>query len=119
MLKAIIFDFDDTLVMTRTIVTQALIQTAKTYYNLIITKTEIDSLWNIPFTEFMRQLFQNCDDIESIIANYKTIRKLFSNKVYPDTISTLDTLRKGYKLGILSATTKELVLNDINACGIG
>lgn len=53
MIKAIIFDLDDTLLMTRHVAYRALLTTAKKYYKLSINDNDIDKLYGIPFTNFI------------------------------------------------------------------
>jgi len=119
MLKAIIFDLDDTLTQTRQTQYNTLKTTAKRFYNLEISNSDIDALYGIPYREFMQLLFRQCDDLDNIIKNFHVIRENNPNRVYPDTIASLKRLQKKYRLGLLSAAGKHLVYKDVTDCGIG
>ncbi|PIP53496.1 phosphatase, partial [Candidatus Beckwithbacteria bacterium CG23_combo_of_CG06-09_8_20_14_all_34_8] len=67
MLKAIIFDLDDTLTQTRQTQYNTLKTTAKRFYNLEISDSDIDALYGTPYREFMQLLFRQCDDLDNII----------------------------------------------------
>ena len=119
MFKAIIFDLDDTLTQTRQTQYKTLKTTAKRFYNLEISDSDIDALYGTPYREFMQLLFRQCDDLDNIIKNFHVIRENNPNGVYPGTIASLKILQKKYRLGLLSAAGKHLVYKDVTDCGIG
>ncbi len=119
MIKAIIFDLDDTLLMTRQTKYEALKFAAKHFYRLTITDDEIDKQWGKPFQAFMFELFRGCDSVENLCKTYKSIIHQFPNKPYPDTIPVLDELEKTFSLGILSTTAHDLAINDLECSGVG
>lgn len=116
--KAIIFDFDDTLVETKSIRYEAAIYTAKHFYNLELTNSIIDKYWGLPFRALVKALFKNVDSFENIFNNYKSITHLFPLKRFDDAIATLDGLSKEYILALVSASTHELIKSGFKDVGI-
>ena len=98
MLKAILFDFDDTLLQTAQSKFAALKYTAKKFYNLELTDEEIRNYWGLPFTVFLRRLYKDIEPVALIIEKYAQIRILYPNSAYSDTIETLETLQKTFSL---------------------
>jgi HAD superfamily hydrolase (TIGR01549 family) len=118
MIKAIIFDLDDTLLMTKETKYQALKFAGKHFYNIEISDKTIDTHWGKPFLEFMGEVFGHADESENISKNYKSIVKKYKNKPYENTLSTLEKLFGNYKIGILSSAAQSLVMYDIECAGL-
>lgn len=117
-IKAIIFDFDDTLYMTRQTRIGAGIYWAKEFYNLTITKSDILKQWGKPFDEFMRAFIGPKEDLELAKKRYYSILHKFPNKTYEGVPSLLKLLSKQYKLGMVSASSLKLILPEFKASKI-
>jgi phosphoglycolate phosphatase-like HAD superfamily hydrolase len=114
MIKAVLFDFDDTLVTTIETKVAATQHLAKTYYDLVLSDELIKKHWGKPFREIMGILFAEVtDDLDTVIKNYEAIRKDFPATFHKDVPETLDVLFKRVKVGIVSATTRNLILQDL------
>lgn len=118
MIKAILFDFDDTLVQTKVIRFEAVKHTAKKFYNLSLTDEHISKHWGKPFAEMMLEIFNHVDTSENIIERYKSILPEYPNKPYPETLDTINALKVGYKLGIVSSSSTELIISGLKNVGI-
>lgn len=116
--KAILFDFDDTLVQTKKIRYEALKYTAKTFYTLTITDEDIDRYWGKPFHVMMDGVFNSVDTTENLSANYKSILHLYPNLPFEDTLTTLDSLSNQYILGLISSSVRELITSGLKDVGI-
>jgi HAD superfamily hydrolase (TIGR01549 family) len=116
--KFLIFDLDDTILMTRQAKYKALQYCAKKFYKFDLKDEVISKYWGRPFPEFMNALFRGYDPLPEIINNYYSILADFPVKAYPEVIDTLDLLKKKYRLGIVSAISKELLLLDLISAGI-
>lgn len=117
-IKAVIFDFDDTLVQTKTIRYEALKYTGLKFYNLKITNTDIDLYWGKPFAEMMEGVFKGVESTGQIIINYKSILHLYPNKPFDDTVSTLKILHQKYLLGLISSSVKDLIKSGLGNVNI-
>jgi len=116
--KAIIFDFDDTLVQTRAIRYEAAIYTAKQFYDLEITDSTIDKYWGLPFRDLIKALFGDIDSFENIVLHYKEIIHLFPLKKFDDATATLESLSKNHILAMVSSSTKDLIKRGFMDVGI-
>lgn len=117
MIKAILFDFDDTLVKTKEIRYKALKKAAKVFYNLNITDADIDNEWGKPFDIFISGVFKHIDIPEILTQNYKSILHEFPNEAFLNTNSTIKILADKYILGIISSSNPDLILSgmkDVN-----
>jgi HAD superfamily hydrolase (TIGR01549 family) len=118
MIKAILFDLDDTLILTRETKFEALKFAGKHFYNLTITNDILEKYWGGAFNDVIKSIFGPVDSLENIISNYKSIRNLFPSIAYPDAVETITKLlNDSYKIGIISSTTKSFVISDLNKLG--
>lgn len=113
MIKAIIFDLDDTLIQTSKAKFGAIKHAGKTFYNLEISDQEIKSHLGKPFEQFMKDLFKGIDETEQIISNYYSIRSDFPTPSYPGTHETLLNLKNKFLLGIVTAATRHMAIEDL------
>lgn len=118
MIKAIIFDLDDTLIQTSKAKYKALQHAAKKFYNLEITDQDIQSHWGKPFELFMRDLFGDIEETAKIIQNYYTVRNNFPTPAYEESKQTLLEFRDKYKLGVVTASTRHMTLEDLRIAGL-
>jgi FMN phosphatase YigB (HAD superfamily) len=112
-IKAILFDYDDTLVNTRGTVYQAHKIAAKKYYDLNLTDELIEPHWGKPYPVMLTGMYQNLDTFEALNANYMTVRRDYPMQIFPDTLPTINLLLKDYALGILTAANLELIQFDL------
>lgn len=113
MIKAVIFDLDDTLVKTSEAKYDALKYAAKKFYNLDLTTEQIRSHWGKPFPVFMNDLFGSVDSIEDIIHNYRSIRNDFPSLTYEGAVRTIKDISSLYVVCLLTAGTKSMVEEDL------
>jgi phosphoglycolate phosphatase len=117
MIKAIIFDFDDTLVQTKTIRYKAIKHAGKKFYDIEISNADIDAQWGKPFEDFLYQVFKRVADYPTLFKNYKSILDAYPNEAYPNTERVLEALSKEYELGVISSSHKELILSGMKNVG--
>lgn len=118
MIKAVLFDFDDTLVKTKEIRYKALKFAGKKFFNFDITDNEIDQYWGKPFNAFLSGLFKNIESPEALTEKYKSTLHEFPNEPYTGTIEVLENLSKKYLLGIVSSSNPDLILSGMENTGI-
>jgi HAD superfamily hydrolase (TIGR01549 family) len=113
MIKAIIFDFDDTLVRTKECKWDALKETGKRFYGLDITDEHISKFWGKPFDEMLSGVLMNADKYMNLKINYELVTTEFPMKAYDDALPVLNNLLSKYKVGLLSSSSKPLLMNDL------
>lgn len=115
MIKAVIFDLDDTLVRTSESKFEAVKYCGKKFYNLSISTETIKAHWGKPLPIFFRDVFGNVDHEDNIVLNYYAIRDQFPTALYEDTVSSISKLSKKYHLGILTSATRHIVIADLKS----
>lgn len=118
MIKAIIFDIDDTLTQVVIIKWQAIKETGKRYYAFNITDAHLKKYWGLPFDEMLSGVFDNVDKISNIKKKYFKVSQEFPMKPQPDVIEILSALYKKYLLAALTSGSRRFILNDFKQSGI-
>ena len=113
MIKAVLFDFDDTLVETKAIRYKALKEAGKTFFNIDITDKDIDEHWGKPFNSFISGVFRKANSTEVLTQNYKSILHKYPNEPFPSTNDVIKELSKKYLLGIISSSNPILILSGL------
>jgi HAD superfamily hydrolase (TIGR01549 family) len=118
MIKAVIFDFDDTLVESRVVKWAHHKYVAKKFYNIDVTDEEIRKHWGKPIPILMSELYKNADTEEKMYEALISVREDFRKKVYPGAVDLLKALlENGKKIGVLSATNKRFLVEDLKDYG--
>ncbi|MBN1332064.1 HAD-IA family hydrolase [Candidatus Dojkabacteria bacterium] len=118
-IKAIIFDYDDTLVNTHHVIWDKYKLTGKKFYDIEITEESLREHWGEPFEQLQKNLFGDVDDPESIKENYFSLNEQFPKSFLPGVPETLKQLKSiGYNLSIVSAMLGESVEGDLIRMGI-
>lgn len=117
MIKAVVFDLDDTLTKTSETKYDALKFAASNFYKLELTTEIIRSHWGKPYKQFMKDLFGEVDTIDSIIDNYYSIRGQFPSAAHENAVQVVQELSRSYFLGLVTATAKNLAEDDLIAAG--
>ncbi len=113
MIKAVIFDYDDTLVQTMKSKWDAIRETGKRFYNLDITNDQIKKFWGQAYQEMLSGSLMNIDTFENLKKHYEETTKEFPMEAYPDALETIKKLLGEYKVGIVTASGKNLVIDDL------
>ncbi|MEM1135882.1 MAG: HAD-IA family hydrolase [Bacteroidota bacterium] len=118
-IKAVLFDFDDTLVQTKKTKYSAIKAIGKRYYNHEFTDEAIDKHWGIAFQKFYQELFKEIEtDLGRVLALRDSISKEFPNELFSDTSQVLTYLKKKYKVGIVTASAKNTIKTEIKQTGL-
>jgi FMN phosphatase YigB (HAD superfamily) len=115
--KAIIFDYDDTLVKTKETKWDALKETGKRYYKLDISDATLHEFWGFPYISMLQGVFGNVDNIENIRDKYEKVTKEFPMLAHDNCVNVVSQLLKKYKVGILTASSRNLVIDDLTVLG--
>ena len=113
--KAVIFDFDDTLVKAHEVIWALHKAVAKKFYNIDLSDEVILKHWGKPFPILVSELYQNTDTLENMIAANRSLTNDFLKKELRGSAETVTKLLdNGIRVGILSATIKSHILDDFN-----
>lgn len=108
--KAVLFDYDDTLVQTRRCKYRALRALGSRYYSLDLTEADIDRHWGVAYLELFRSLFGAVEpDLALAIDRYEALDAEFSMSAYPDTLRTLTALADRGLIGVVTAAGRSIV----------
>ncbi len=117
MIKAILFDFDDTLVQTKKSKWAALKETAKRHYDLKITDQDLQQFWGQPYQSMILGVFKNIDTFDNIAKHYLKVTQEFPMEEYPQAAKTINQLIRQLPTGIVTASNRQLVVSDLNKLG--
>lgn len=119
-IRAIVFDYDDTLVRTREVRYTTLMRLAREHYAFDLGAPEIDAAWGTPGDEFMRRLFGSREpDLARLWRVYGEECKQDPNEAHPGAIEFLQVFSSRLPLGILSSSSRRRVLPELEETGIG
>jgi HAD superfamily hydrolase (TIGR01549 family) len=118
MIKAVIFDLDDTLVTTRVVKWEQHKAVAREFYGRETTDEKLLEHWGKPFDTLINLLHDGVDTIENLHAAYAATSHRFPKEVQKDTLCTVDRLlNNGIQLGIVTATNRNFLLKDLERLG--
>ena len=116
--KAVIFDYDDTLVGTHRVIWNLHKHIARTYYGIELTDLDIKAYWGRPVHELARHYYRT-EDIDTAVNRMLLHLDDFPKEKLPHTEPTLRHLKLASKLiGIVSATTRPILDGDCVHTGI-
>jgi HAD superfamily hydrolase (TIGR01549 family) len=116
--KAVIFDFDDTLVESRALKWVQHKHVGKKFYNLDFTDDDIREHYGKPFNQLLVDLYKGSDTLENIHTAIESVREDFLKRVYdgaPEVLRNL--LSKNIEVGVISGTNKKFLLEDLSRLG--
>ena len=118
MIRAFIFDWDDTLVQTRQCRFAAIKALASRFYNYELDDAKIERHWGKPFKSLFEALFGSIDDnIDRVIERYIILTAEFPLAAYVDAIQILPTLCDVASVGILTSASNRVVIPDLKHLG--
>ncbi len=116
--KAVIFDFDDTLVESRLLKWAQHKHVGKKFYNLDFTDDQIRQLYGKPFNDLIKELYGEVDTLENLHEAIQSVRDDFLKKVYPGVLELMKhLLGNKTEVGIVSATNKRYLVEDLERIG--
>lgn len=118
MIKAIIFDIDDTLIKTFETKKEALKVMGKKYYGTELRDEQIKAVWGKPIRELLQILFTDLHDVEEAFERYVVEREKYPTEAYDDTLPVLQELQKKYLLGLISSKSIRYLHIDLKIAGI-
>lgn len=117
-LKALILDYDDTLVRTREIRYSTLKRVASRHYGFEMTDSDIDKAWGKPGEEFMRILYgAHTDNLAGLWEVYHEECKLDPNEAHPGALEFVQSFAARMPVGILTSSSGRRVVPEMAQIG--
>lgn len=118
-LRAIILDYDDTLVQTRQVRYNTLKRLAKERYRFDLRDEAIDALWGRPAHEFMQILFGiSAADLADLWTTYDILCKDEPNRPHAGATEFVEAFRAFMPVGILTSSSIRRVRAELQAAGL-
>ncbi len=118
-IKAVLFDFDDTLMQTKKHKIEAIKMLGLRYYNVEIEDALIERHWGIAFSDFYANVFSGVDnDIDRILERRKALNAEYPNQPYSDAMDVLNYLTDKYPVGIVTSSSRETVGLELNGTNL-
>ncbi|AOP34541.1 hypothetical protein A0128_12195 [Leptospira tipperaryensis] len=113
-IKAILFDYDDTLVQTRKVRYGTLKNLAKEKFQFELKDSHIDEAWGLPGDDFLRRVYgKYSEDLESLWEVYNSFCERDPNLTFPGVEDFLQKYNSHFHFGILSSSSGRRVLKEI------
>lgn len=117
-IKAVVFDFDDTLVATHLAIWELHRYIARTYYGIELTDETIRKHWGRPLQELASKYYQT-DSIEDAVARMAQHQLDFPKGKLEHSDEVLRHLKlSGKIIGIVSAISRPVFKKDIEMVGL-
>jgi len=117
--KAILFDFDETLVEAMNAKWKQHKAAAKQFYNHELTEETIRAYWGMPFEPMIQLFYAHKDTVENMKDNYHSLDDQYPKYPFADTIPVLTYLQShSYWTGIITSMTKESIIKDMKECAM-
>ncbi len=118
-IRAVLFDFDDTLMQTKKFKIDAIKMLGQRYYNVEIEDALIEKHWGIAFSDFYANVFESIDDdIDRILKRRKDLNVEYPNRPYDDAKDVLNYLVDKYQVGIVTSSSRETVGIELNGADL-
>ena len=112
-LKAVFFDWDDTLVATKEAKFAEHKLVAKKYYDITLTDDDIKCHWGIAYDALVSALYQT-ENVPQAMEYIARHQKDFPKIIFPETAATLSKLQNsGILIGVVTAHSRDGVRDDI------
>ncbi|MBM9577834.1 HAD-IA family hydrolase [Leptospira sp. 201903070] len=113
-IKAILFDYDDTLVQTRKIRYGTLKDLAREIFQFELKDSHIDDAWGLPGDDFLRRVYGKfSEDLESLWEVYNSFCERDPNLTFPGVEDFLQKYGSTFHFGILSSSSGRRVLKEM------
>ncbi|EKJ87798.1 HAD-IA family hydrolase [Leptospira meyeri] len=115
MIKAILFDYDDTLVQTRKTRYQTIYKLSDELFKTKITEKEIDEAWGLPAEKFLLKLFGRfSSDIHYLWSVYLEFSKKDLNIPHIHAFDFINKYQNSFKFGIVTSSSEKVVFRELN-----
>ncbi|TGK96787.1 phosphatase [Leptospira brenneri] len=114
MIKAILFDYDDTLVQTRKTRYNTIDKLSNEVFNTKVTEKEIDEAWGLPAEEFLLKLFGRFStDIHYLWSVYVEFSKKDLNVPHLNAFDFIHQFQNSFLFGIVTSSSEKVVHREL------
>jgi HAD superfamily hydrolase (TIGR01549 family) len=113
MIKAVIFDYDETLTKTIEGKAKAYSDFARAEYNQSLTVDEVKKAFGIPYEKFIEKLFGQVEEVNVIIEKYQKFSQNYPPIPYENAEEVINKLFERYLVGIVSGIRRKAIFNDL------
>lgn len=115
---AILFDMDDTLLLTREVKWAHHRHTALEHYGITLADEALHRHWGEPFDQMIGNLYQHSDSVEAMRAANQSSAHLFPKQPVPGATEVVaELVRAGHPVGVVTSTNTSMALADLERCG--
>lgn len=117
-IKAVVFDFDDTLIGTHVAIWDLHRHIARSHYNIELDDASIKTHWGRPLPELAKHYYQT-DAVEEAITRMMQYQPDFPKTKFEHAEPLIRNLKlSGKIIGIVSATTRPILDKDVELVGL-
>lgn len=103
--RAVLFDLDDTLLVTREAKWEQSRFVARTHFGFELTDAELEAAWGKPFETMIAEQYRNSASLAEMIAANDASEDQYPKRVVPGAPETVQELRAlGLRLGVVTST---------------
>lgn len=118
MVRAVLFDYDDTLVQTKEAKFLALRALGQRFYGKELTDADIWPHWGVAYERLFQALFGDVEmSIARAITRYESLDAEFPITPYPDALNVLKTLQASVPVGIVTSAGRSVVVPQLRRMG--
>lgn len=118
-LSAVLFDYDDTLVMTREHRWEAIREAGREAAGWAPSMEEIERFWGLPYQTFFERLFDGrTTRLESVIAAYESLNDRYPAVPHEGALEALARIGRTRRIGIVTAGARSVVLAQLRSLGL-
>ncbi|MBM9501306.1 HAD hydrolase-like protein [Leptospira sp. 201903071] len=115
-IKAILFDYDDTLVQTKKVRYNTLKNLARERFRFELKDFQIDEAWGLPGDDFLRRIYgKHSEDLEALWNVYDSFCQRDPNLTFPGVEDFLQKYGPRFHFGILSSSSGRRVLKELES----
>ncbi|PPK63642.1 HAD family hydrolase [Actinokineospora auranticolor] len=116
--RAVVFDLDDTLVMTRVVKWAQHQAVAARFYGITLTEVELAAHWGKPFDELISLLYRDSAPLEEMRAANLTLEPRYRKPVMDGARDVVDgLLDRGAHVGVVTSANTGPTLSDLDWVG--
>lgn len=114
--KVMLFDLDDTLVVTYKIRRYALIEAGKRFYGLDISLEQVDEVYGLPWYDLLKKIYGEPESPEVMSQRFLTLLPKYPKEYQPGFQELISTMKaKSCITGIITASGTDLIESDMKS----
>lgn len=112
--KALVFDWDDTLLCSVQHKWAQHRAVAKEFYDIDLPVAMLRKHWGLPTRDLVRVLYKDTEEPERMLQNFHALDHRYPKTVFEHSRSVIDQLATDYVIGIVTNAKKQSVMEDLS-----